>query len=293
MNILITGSSGFVGRNLVMSLSKNHRVVGLSRNPGADISQNILDLGHKQIGDILENHNIELVIHCAADIETKSLESFYLNSFALQKFFSHPLGRQKRYLVIGSAAECGEFLNIDEAENTPLPTSYYGASKLLQTALAQFNADRYGIKVQVLRAFNLIAPQMNIKTFVGHVMHEALRGENGKIVIDNGGKLRDFVDIRDFIDAVDKIIQVNPGRDFLLEVGSGKLHTYKEFVDKLCEILTEQGKKIPYVNFLNNVNTYSRAAEYGSLQQLYGWTPRYTLANSLSWCIEEQSKENS
>ena len=56
--VLITGAGGFVGRNLVETLSSNYNVVGCNRK-----QLNLLDT--KKVAMVLEDEKFDVVVHTA------------------------------------------------------------------------------------------------------------------------------------------------------------------------------------------------------------------------------------
>ncbi|MFZ5781143.1 MAG: NAD-dependent epimerase/dehydratase family protein [Pseudomonadota bacterium] len=67
MNVLVTGSSGWLGRTLVPRLvHEGHRVIGLDPEPGpgTDVVGSVVDRG--LVRQILRDHAVEAIVHAAA-----------------------------------------------------------------------------------------------------------------------------------------------------------------------------------------------------------------------------------
>ena len=87
MNILVTGSEGFVGKNLCKKLKRKHKIIKLDRNLGHDLLT--CDL----------NYDVDLVIHLAGSSgvrdslinEREYIENNVMVSKRLFKHFKNPL----------------------------------------------------------------------------------------------------------------------------------------------------------------------------------------------------------
>jgi len=288
MNILITGGKGIVGSYLTKHLANSHNIFILSRSAGVDLQFDLLNISDQEITDILINNDINLIIHCAVNTATKTREDFYLNSFALNKFFVNKVGREKRYIVIGSAAEYGIVNDsvIDE-KTLPNPVSMYGSSKLLQTTLCHYYRFNNNIDVQVLRLFNIITPTLPKHSFVGRVLEETKKGFSGCVRVSNSKIERDFLDIRDFCSLITQIIDY-PIKDFLYNVASGNNVTYGFFLDKVIAVLKEHDLPTPKLSVNGAKEKFSNAnSDITKLSSDYAWHPNHSLEDSILWCLKE------
>jgi nucleoside-diphosphate-sugar epimerase len=75
-NILITGSSGFLGEELVNYFSKNNKIFALDKEKPiifdgniSNINNFVSDIRDKvKLEKIFKNNKIDIIIHCAAEI---------------------------------------------------------------------------------------------------------------------------------------------------------------------------------------------------------------------------------
>jgi nucleoside-diphosphate-sugar epimerase len=112
-------------------------------------------------------------------------------------------------VLFGSAAEYGpvqpELLPI--RDDTPArPTSAYGRSKLAMTQTAERLAHAIGLRVHVVRPFNLLGRGLGKQFLAASLCERLLQakklGESGAFPVANGQATRDWVDVRDAVDAV-------------------------------------------------------------------------------------------
>ena len=133
MKILVTGSNGFIGRNLCKKLQMNHEVIGIDRKKIYENDQGI-------IGSIQTARGIpevDLIIHLASDISiSESIDNpgkYYTNNINstiavanLAKKWNIPVH------FASSAAVYGIGDNGDKTENQTLnPNNPYGKSKIM------------------------------------------------------------------------------------------------------------------------------------------------------------------
>lgn len=129
MRILVTGSDGQVGHELLKTLAPLGQVVGISRTEG-DLSQ------EASVRDLLAKYNPDVVVNPAAYTAVDQAESHVDDAFALNARMPELLAKWSRannrvlihystdYVYAGS----GEF---PQAEDEPAaPASVYGKSKL-------------------------------------------------------------------------------------------------------------------------------------------------------------------
>jgi nucleoside-diphosphate-sugar epimerase len=139
MNILITGSSGFIARFLIPALAaKGHAVIGIDNRTGPAFGDyfrfvhgNILDDG------ALESamSDVDLIIHLAAEHKDFGIpESLYyqVNVDGTEKLLQHAGRRRIRnFIFFSSVAVYGDSPVPTNETSAPAPESPYGKSKLL------------------------------------------------------------------------------------------------------------------------------------------------------------------
>jgi GDP-4-dehydro-6-deoxy-D-mannose reductase len=145
-------------------------------------------------------------------------------------------------VLFGSAAEYGpvppEWLPIRE-DAPPRPTSPYGQSKLAQTRLAESYAAEHGLRVLVVRPFNLLGPGLGSHYFAAALIERIRQWKPGPVPIANSQATRDWVDVRDAVDAVKRLAfdaPPEPGRMGLFNIATGQETAVRELADYLCRL---------------------------------------------------------
>jgi GDP-4-dehydro-6-deoxy-D-mannose reductase len=186
-------------------------------------------------------------------------------------------------VLFGSAAEYGpvppERMPISE-DVTPRPSSSYGQSKLAQLQTAVRLATEKGLRVHVVRPFNLIGPGLGGQYFAASLcarLRQARRqGHRGAIRIDNGHATRDWVDVRDAADAVLRLA-------FDAPPAAGTVGVYNIATGQETSVLTVAEHMCGLAGAFHAVDagrTASRsliersAGDSGRLRAATGWQPR-------------------
>ena len=290
MNILILGSSGNIGKSLKESLIQDgHSVVGISRS-SSDINKDLLNITDKEITDILINNNINIVINSTGVLLPTTLDDYLLNSNLLLKFFNNQIGKKLKYIVIGSAAEYGISgdLIIDANTSSPNPQNLYGLSKLNQTILAEYYKEHFGVDVIVFRLFNIIAPFLPERSFVGSLISAIVKGSSGVIQVNNGKIQRDFIDLRDFVNLIKNAINKPIIKQTIFNVGNGYNVNYQEVIALSFNLLEKYNLSMPTYKDLDKVEMFSKSVcKIDDTKKIFDWEPKYSLKDSLEWCLRE------
>jgi GDP-6-deoxy-D-talose 4-dehydrogenase len=284
--ILITGSSGRLGKILVEILSKEFSVVTLSRSDKeATIYQDINTLTVKQINKIYTDHSISVVVHCAGITSPSKESDILFNAFSFTKFLTN---KRIRHIVFGSVAEYGSQKGSITEYDCEKPFTLYGLSKVLQKKTAEFHKEYKRQDIIYLRASNILMPHMQSTSLIETI--GSIVGKNKKVFsIRNEAISRDFIDVRDVIQLVkDIIIADHPS--FIYNVCAGKQTNYKTLISLLKLIYTKKNIvpfptcTITHENELYCRGSYSREKADKELS----WKPHYSLEQSLSWIVEQR-----
>jgi UDP-glucose 4-epimerase len=133
VNILITGSKGFIGKELSRYFSEEHNVISTDRTT--------LDpTKYESVKSFFDNNKIDVVIHTAVKGgkrgHQESIEDLYENLFMFENL-SNFSNHYKAMFNFGSGAEFDRRmeikLSIESEIESRLPSDYYGLAKNLIT----------------------------------------------------------------------------------------------------------------------------------------------------------------
>ena len=169
MRILVTGAAGFIGRNLVSRLSRNHEVFAVVRRQGRmpfdpDISVIAMDLAHELDLRALPA-KLDAIIHAAHSyglFPQAANESFSVSVSCTQQLLDYGVQSGVRQFVLASTGDVyGRRLDPCSETDLPKPESFYCAMKYSAELLVQ--AYSAHIAPTVLRIFHAYGPGQSEK----------------------------------------------------------------------------------------------------------------------------------
>ena len=278
--ILVTGSSGFVGKNLVEELKRQDAdVLTLTDHDGRRI-----DIRDQQRvkGIINEIRNIDIVYHLAAitsvpfSFENPG-ETYEVNVLGTLNILELCRLCNAEKIVFASSYIYGQpqYVPIDE-EHPLQPTNPYARSKILGEELCRaYNTD-FGVKCIILRPFNIYGVGQN-KNFLIPSIIAQLR--YGKIELKDPEPKRDFIYISDIIDAYIKAGEFNGDFD-VFNIGYGKSYSVEEIVDRIV-CLYGKNVKVGYSGERRKHEVMDTVADIRKAKELMGWVPTVPLSEGL------------
>lgn len=189
MKILLTGSNGFLGSNILQKL-KEYDITAITRND--------LDLCNTEETDLFfSNNKFDIVIHCAINggnrLVTDDYSCLYQNTLMALNLQKNKSSFNK-LIHFGSGAELDRNLDIFGYENNiynRVPNDYYGLSKNIIARIFDSEPNFYN-----LRIFNVFAEDEAARRMI---KSNILNYIEGNPIIIHQDKLMDFFFIDDFV----------------------------------------------------------------------------------------------
>lgn len=257
MNILITGSGGFIGSNLVNELKKHHFIFELYNGSeycikGNQIICNILNKKH--IEKLLnENIEVDVIIHTASILASKdninNLSLFYDNIKMYENLISIiDKFNPSRVINFSSIAvypnKDGNFSEISEIKPSENAECLYGLSKFCGENILDFFVKEKNIIMIHLRVSQVYGVGMR-EDRIMKVMEKELKDKNMITVFGKGERISNFIDIETLIYKIKLLL--NYGYSNIFNIGKENL-SYKELAEK---IIIEYGNKDSKIVLLN------------------------------------------
>jgi UDP-glucose 4-epimerase len=281
--ILVTGSSGFVGTNLVEELKRQDAdVLTLTEHDGRRID--IRDQqSFKWITNEIRNIDIDMVYHLAAitsvpfSFENPG-ETYEVNVLGTLNILELCRLCNAKRIVFASSYVYGQpqYIPIDE-EHPLQPTNPYARSKILGEELCSaYNTD-FGVKCIILRPFNIYGVGQSKNFLIPSIIAQL---QSGKIKLKDPAPKRDFIYISDVVNAYIKAGEFN-GDFEVFNMGYGKSYNVKEIVDKIIHLYGKD-VKVKYSGERRKNEVMDTIANIKKAKEKLGWTPGVDIDNGLS-----------
>lgn len=271
--IFVTGSSGFIGTQLIKKL-KNFEVITDS------INSKKIDL--KKMDELIQIESSDIVIHLAAKTQkgVSWNEYFDNNVTGTKNILEYCIQKKVKKIIFLSSYVYGnpKYLPIDE--NHPIsPHNDYTKSKFIAEELCEKYAKEFNLNVIILRPFNIFGETLDQGFLISNLINSL---NNNKIItITNEFSKRDFLFIQDLIDLILKIIEY----DFKFEifnVGSGKSYSFKQIVE-MIEKISNKKLKLEFnydeENCIKNI-----VADISKISDKIGWKPNISFDDGIQRC---------
>lgn len=297
MNILITGSAGFIGSNCVdFLLDRGLTVTGiddLSYGKECNINKKSifyhLDVrDYHKLAEIIISEKPSHIIHFAADATTRSsalgwndpMKDYSINILGTLNILE--ILRQEKLdshlIYASSAAVYGEPNETPIKETHPtFPVSPYGISKLAGEKYCYAYFKEYQIKTTVIRIFNTYGPRQSRYVIYDQIKN-IMNNPNEINILGTGTQLRDYIYVSDTVEAFYSAMTNISSVGEIFNVAGGEYISIKNLIKILKDIL----KKEPIEN-------YTGKSWKGDISKLWGDTDKIT--NQLGWKPKIQLKD--
>ena len=214
MNVLVTGSNGFIGSHVSKYLKdQGHYVIGLGRseNPYDEFSIDEYvkcDLATDDVKNIpfKITVSIDAIIHLAADMrkEPYCVEVISANCCGTQRLLEMcEFNDIKVFLQLSSLPVIGHPIEHPITENHPIsPYTVYHITKRTEELLANYACEYHGIRTASFRISAPIGPRVNPNTIFPTFICRALKNED--IVIQGKGtRKQNYLYVKDIARCLD------------------------------------------------------------------------------------------
>jgi UDP-glucose 4-epimerase len=296
--IVITGVAGFIGSNLAKHLLINdYYVVGiddLSAGTLANVDERVefhrADIRSTNIQPLFTD--ADAVFHLAAktslvDCLKEPLEAASMNVLGtLSVLEAAKRASVRKFIYADTSAEYEGILDFPTNEDRIRPVSVYAASKHGGATFCETYRDLYGMKVTVVRYFNVYGPAQDWRRVIPPVMSSfILRMLNGErpVIYGDGEKRRDFIYVDDVNDLHLLLLKDDRSHGRVFNIGSGANLSVNE-VYQLIESVLKTGLQPIYKPDLPG-EAQITLADISAARGL-GWEPLVDIKQGLSRTIE-------
>lgn len=281
MKILITGDTGFIGKNMQGFLEeKSIEVLGYSIDKGFDI------FNRSQLED--EMKKTDLVMHFAADARPgesidSPVETLDVNIKGSLNVLESCRKLGKPFVYPSSCEIYGDS-NVPIKEDFPMnPSNPYSASKVAIDRICFMYYKTYHLDVKIVRFFNPYGPFQQLNKIMPTFFRQAMEGRPIS-VFNDGSDTRDYVYVKDIVRGMYKAIDLPAGEAINLATG---IATTNLQIAELIKKLTNSNSVIEFKEYprlfggiINQVGSNEKA------KRLIGWAPEVHLEEGLKITIK-------
>jgi GDP-4-dehydro-6-deoxy-D-mannose reductase len=316
MKVLVTGAGGFVGRWLLPALvAEGHEVLG-TRLPGEAPPGFLSEAERRHVRwlplDLQERESVlaavdevpDAVIHLAAiasgaDARRDPGLAWEVNAAGTARLAdalgarSHAGAGEPLLLLISTAEVYGVITppRSRVESDPPAPMSPYAASKLgAETAVFE-TARRTGLRVMVARAFPHTGPGQTDR-YVVPAFAKRLKAARrlGATLVKTGNlePVRDFLDVRDVAQAYLALLTRGESGG-IYNVASGEGVALRAIFLRLADLIGVKATPEVDHELARNADLPHLVGDASRLRQRTGWTPRFTLDQTLQDVVNAQT----
>lgn len=241
-----------------------------------------LDITCAELARVFQRHCFESLIHCAAHVSVVgSMENPTLDLLVNVQGTQHLLKLCQEYAVpkivflSSGGAIYGETETPASEETPPAPQSYYGLHKYCAERLIELS----GLDFAILRLANVYGPRQrgDLEGGVVAIFMERLRQREPVEIFGSGEQERDFVFVKDVVEAVLATLRYN--KNDVWNIGTGCSTT----INQLLSLLVQQLGEPVGVCYrpLRKGEIFRSCLDVSKIIAAGLWRPRYSLTEGL------------
>tara|TARA_B100001750_G_scaffold105579_1_gene83597 strand:- start:1666 stop:2547 length:882 start_codon:yes stop_codon:yes gene_type:complete len=287
LKVLIIGSEGFVGYNLVDGLSEKFQILT------SDITEknrldNYTQCDITNYDEVINTvKDVDVVINLATHSLVSSLgeetKNAQVNIIGLLNILCACRENNIKKIIFTSASSLiGEPESLKVSENHPTkPKTAYGITKLASEHYLRLFQELYKINFVIFRFFNIYGPYQ--KNGLIPSLYKKISSNESVTIFGDGKQLRDFVYIRDILPFFEKAISNDFANNSIYNIGTGTGTTISDVIVQMSEILhtkpkiqRESVRKGEIGNFI---------ADTRKLEKIFGQKPDTSIKDGLDQTI--------
>jgi GDP-L-fucose synthase len=309
--VVVTGGGGFIGSHLVERLLEagaNVKVADFTTARGANSNlaplKNAIEFEEVDLTDVKECNKVcrgaDIVMHLAARIRGIGYnvkhhgEMFFANALMnLQVMEAARLASVEHYLCVSTVGvypqECAvPTPEEDGFKEEPESSGFgYGWSKRQAEVQARCYKDQYGMKIAIVRPYNVYGPRMHFDSETAPVISSQIKkvfdATDVVTVWGDGEQTRSFTYVSDEVEgmmlAVEKYAQADP-----LNIASSEEITIKDLVQLIIRL---SGKNLQ-IEFDTSkpCGAARRCPDISKARRLIGYHPKVSIEKGLKQTID-------
>ncbi len=293
MKIIVTGSTGFIGKRLIECLSKKHDIIALTSNKNVPKSHNNVQYvacsmdNYGSLFEQIQDRDIDVCVHLAWRGNSGKEKTDYriqINNVnkTIELINSLNLMGVKRFIGIGTLAEKEVSQYYLQDNSTPSISTLYGVCKLMAHMISKHQCIGTKIQHTWCSIANVYGPEDPTNNFVNTAMR--LISSDSRASFTKGNQLYDLIYIDDLIVALGLVIESGDVHSEYY-IGSGNPRPLREYIDNIRSIINPSKNihlgDIPFTN----VYLASEDFDISNIMSI-GFKPQMPFVNGLKMTYE-------
>ncbi len=286
MNILITGSSSYIGRNLIQKLEyqKNFfKYIGIDKNKRFNKNCRVIDINNKNLDKLIKK-KIDIIVHLAAvsshqqSIE-KGSKTYDINIRGLINIIKFAKKKKVRKFILIST----EWVYENNSNNLTIDPSLYESEYSLTKYLAENILKKTkGITNIILRLGIVYGNNPKYSSTIDKICKDIL--DKKKVKVGSLKTARKYLHVLDVVDAILQSLKLNEST--VIDIQGQKLINFKKIVNTFSKIIN---KKIDIKEI--NPNKFSIRKQNKILKNKnFKWRPKIDISTGLKMIYENYKK---
>lgn len=306
--VLITGTSGFIGSHLAARLVKENARVAVMVRETSDLwrLEQIQDSIRICTGDLRIQEQMaalvreirpDYVFHLGAygvdSRERDTIQAVKTNVLGTVGLVNALINTGCEKLVnIGSCMEYGNKAERIREDAVPEPFNIYGSTKAAATIIAHQLAAEGGLPLVTLRAFGIFGENEGSHKFFPHIILSLLQGR--EVRLTGCEQFRDYCYVENLVDAFLLAATNRACQNEIFNIGCGAIRPLKDYVEMVyahlhCPARPNYGA-IPY----RRDEVWRPHPDIRKIQAMLQWQPRVSLqaglARTIDWYTQNLDK---
>lgn len=252
--VLVAGSEGFIGKNLVCELlNRNYAVYGISERQKPEIvnsnyhhtSMDVLD--RKKVDNLFRQGPFDSIIYLASITDYQQVSkdkepALQLNTTGLINFLGN-VGKnpQTKFVFASNRKVYGKAEKLPLSEDQkPNPINIFGKIKSVAEKIIDLYSHQSRNRFIILRIFNVYGPGQGTDFLVPTILSQ-LTECKGEVTLGNIYDRRDYIYIDDVVSAIEVLLEheLPPGLN-IFNVGNGQSFSAYDIVKTIEKTLGEK-----------------------------------------------------
>lgn len=283
MRLLVTGSSGLIGKSLCVALKNNGHVVSeLDYTQGQDVT----DMQYFSLYS-----DLDAIVHLASisfvPESFKNPANFYRTNLLGTLNALETARKTGAKFIYFSSYLYGapEYLPVDE-NHVLNPHNPYAESKRMGEELCRAYFRDFGTQSLIFRPFNIYGENQDERFLIPTIINQA---RSGKVELMDPVPKRDYIHTSDVINAVIKGLMLEDFGCEVINLGSGVSHSVSEVV-KIVKEYSEQPFKVSYKDNVRPNEVPDCYADIRKAKKMLNWEPEISLKEGIIKLLKEKNE---